>query len=73
MPYITSAERYEGDNHPLDPPDYIRFYFLNITNVAEVRNGEKPILVCTNLFRLCIADFQLYYTIALTHIFTTTI
>jgi hypothetical protein len=40
-----SAGRYEGDNHTGDPPDYIRFYFLNITNVKGVRSGDKPILV----------------------------
>lgn len=33
------------DNHPGDPPVFLRAYVLNITNLAEVQAGGKPVLV----------------------------
>jgi hypothetical protein len=39
--YFT--DRFVGSE--ADPPDYVRFYLLNITNLADVRKGGKPVLV----------------------------
>lgn len=40
---LLFSDRFIGSD--ADPPDYVRFYLLNVTNVAEVRSGGKPILV----------------------------
>lgn len=41
-----STDRHERNDHPGDPLDLIKAHMFNITNIEEVRQGAKPILVC---------------------------
>jgi CD36 family len=38
------ADRVVRNNSPGDPPDLLRVFMWNITNLAEVRGGGKPVL-----------------------------
>lgn len=42
---MLSAARYGNNSDPSMPPLHSTFRFLNITNLADVRKGAKPVLV----------------------------
>lgn len=40
------AARFRNNSGPHAPPDVMRFWLFNISNLDDVRQGAKPVLVC---------------------------
>lgn len=44
-PLPLPAARFQNDTNAAVPPVLISFYMFNITNLADVRRGARPVLV----------------------------
>lgn len=45
---MSAAARYRNNSFPGAPDDLYRVWLLNISNLMDVRQGAKPVLVCAS-------------------------